>query len=129
MSTKPAVLTVGNCAYDHGNLEKLLKQHFEGNTIRATTKLEAYQHLEKNQQPIHLVLVNRVFDSDGDSGLDFIQDLRTKANYKNIPVMLISNFAEAQEEAVKRGAISGFGKADLGTKPMIEKLNKVLVAS
>ncbi len=47
-------------------------------------------------------------------------------NLKNIPVMIISNYTAAQEEAVKAGAIKGFGKNQLGDSTLAVHLINVL---
>jgi len=41
-------------------------------------------------------------------------------------VMLVSNYEDAQKEAVAAGALAGFGKASLGRPAMIESLRSVL---
>ena len=40
--------------------------------------------------------------------------------------MLISNHADAQEKAVNVGAEPGFGKAQLGTPEVVERLSPIL---
>jgi hypothetical protein len=60
-----------------------------------------------------LLLINRVLDGSfhTDSGVELIRQI---ASNHNPPVMmLVSNFASAQEEAVEAGARPGFGKAQL----------------
>jgi hypothetical protein len=55
--------------------------------------------------------VNRIFAADGSSGLDLMEDLVSEA--LPTPVMLVSDRRDAQTAAVKKGAVPGFGKADL----------------
>jgi ActR/RegA family two-component response regulator len=59
-----------------------------------------------------LLLVNRVLDGrfETDSGLDLIARLRQRPDAP--AMMLISNYAEAQSEAVRAGALPGFGKSN-----------------
>ena len=38
-----------------------------------------------------LVLVNRVLDADGSSGLDLIRAIKADPDLANVPVMLVSN--------------------------------------
>ncbi len=40
--------------------------------------------------------------------------------------MLVSNYADAQKEAVEAGALPGFGKADLGDGQTHERLRNAL---
>ena len=60
-----------------------------------------------------LVLVNRVLDEDGSSGLELIRALKHDPALADVPVMLVSNHADAQEAAFDLGASPGFGKASL----------------
>jgi CheY-like chemotaxis protein len=73
-----------------------------------------------------LVLVNRILDADGSSGVDFIRQLKDDDQLAEVPVMLVSNYVDAQEEAEQAGAVRGFGKAALGQPPMIERLRLIL---
>ena len=43
-----------------------------------------------------------------------------------VPVMLLTNYAEFQEAAVKLGAVRGFGKSDYAKPETVEKLRPFL---
>jgi CheY-like chemotaxis protein len=101
-----------------------LKQHFDANVEPVDSGREALDRLAADDYA--LVLVNRVFDANGASGLAFIRELRARTNGAEIPVMLVSNFEDAQREAVEAGALPGFGKAALGQAPMLARLHIVL---
>jgi CheY-like chemotaxis protein len=73
-----------------------------------------------------LVLVNRVFDANGDSGLKFIKLLKATPATKDIPVMLISNYADAQADAEAAGALPGFGKKQIGQPQLIDHCKRFL---
>jgi DNA-binding NarL/FixJ family response regulator len=50
-----------------------------------------------------------------------VQALRkVKEQHPDLKVMLVSDYPEAQQEAVQAGAIPGFGKADIGS-PKVEQ--------
>jgi CheY-like chemotaxis protein len=102
------VLSVGQCAADHGALTARLRQLFEAEVIPADSEQEALGRLE--QEAFALVLVNRVFDANGASGIDFLKRVKEKSE---VPVMLVSNYEDAQRDAVAAGALPGFGKAAL----------------
>jgi CheY-like chemotaxis protein len=70
-----------------------------------------------------LLLVNRVLDFGFDDfeGVALISRLRRL--HPDVPMMLVSNYAESQAAAVAAGALSGFGKRDLGS-PRIKTLLK-----
>ena len=85
------------------------------------------QALEQlRQETFALVLVNRVFDADGSSGLDLIRALKAEEPLRDVPVMLVSNYEEAQAQAVQAGAALGFGKAALGQPHMLARVETYL---
>lgn len=117
--TSPRVLDVGQCDYDHGNISTLLRTQFGAEVVRAQTAEAALSHLR--QGSFSLMLVNRLFDQDGDSGLELIKKVKQEQKL-GVPVMLVSNFEDAQSQAVAVGAEPGFGKAALKAPPTLEKL-------
>lgn len=116
------VLSVGQCAYDHGNLTRALAGEFGVEVEPAATADEALSAVRRGGYA--LVLVNRVFDADGGSGLELIRAV--KAESSAVPVMLVSNFPESQAEAVAAGAAEGFGKASLSSPQTLAKLRECL---
>jgi len=115
------VLSVGQCDFDHGNIAARLKSLFGATLVPVDDASGALDHLARER--FHLVLVNRVFDADGGSGLDLIRDLNQP---QHPPRMLVSNFADAQDQAVSLGAVRGFGKADLKASAFAEVLRPFL---
>jgi CheY-like chemotaxis protein len=111
------VVSLGQCAADNYTLTQFLESNFGAAVVPADTSAEALAHLRAG--PFVLVLVNRIFDRDGASGLAFISQLKEDAALAAIPVMLVSNYAEAQQQAVARGALPGFGKAGLGEATLV----------
>src|SRR5262245_55481387 len=98
-------LSVGQCDLDHGNISRVLRERYGCEVVRADTAADALAELKAGA--FDMVLVNRVFHADGDSGLALVEQVR------GVPVMLVSNFEEAQAQAVAVGAVPGFGKAAL----------------
>src|SRR5947209_20284179 len=103
------ILSLGQCAADNYNLTHFLKKHFGADVEPADTSAEALAQLRTGR--FALVLVNRILDSNGASGLAFISQLKEDPALAGIPVMLVSNFPDAQQQAVARGALAGFGNA------------------
>jgi two-component system chemotaxis response regulator CheY len=122
MTTK--VLSLGQCGADHASISELLDEHFGAQVVAARTYEDALAKLR--QGGFALVLVNRVLDYDGRPGLDFIDTLRSDPELKGVPVMLVSNYADAQQEALARGALPGFGKSALRRPETLGRLEKVL---
>jgi two-component system chemotaxis response regulator CheY len=112
--TRPRVLSVGQCGPDHGSISRVLDRHFSADVVAADTHAEAISLLDSTT--FDLALINRVGDLDGAQGLELIRSLKSRGCV--VPLMLVSNYADAQSEAISLGALPGFGKADLSrTKP------------
>jgi two-component system chemotaxis response regulator CheY len=122
--TAKRVLSVGQCGADHGGISWALRQAFGAEVEDAATQAEALELLRNER--FALVLVNRVFDADGDSGVDLIRRVKADESLRAVPVLLVSNYAEAQREAVEAGAEPGFGKASLGRPEMLERVRPFL---
>ena len=118
------VLSVGNCSYDHGQLTKQLSKHFQAEVVAAEHTEEALERLRA--EPFDLVLVNRIFDGNGQEGLDAIRRMKAEPELANMPVMLVSNYPEYQQKAVAAGASPGFGKDQFKTLHSVESLRRVL---
>jgi CheY-like chemotaxis protein len=119
------VLSVGQCWADHGSIAKTFKKEFGTEVDRADNTGAALERLR--QGGYSLVLVNRVFDADGTSGMDLIKHVKSDPSLQSVPVMLVSNYDDAQAEAAAVGAASGFGKASLGRPQMLEHVRPYLV--
>jgi two-component system chemotaxis response regulator CheY len=118
------VLSVGQCGADHFGISRTLQLHFEAEVVAAHTPEEALSRLR--QGDFALILVNRVLDSDGSSGLDLVKQLKVNDDLRELPVMLVSNYEDAQEEAIRAGAVPGFGKSALGQPRMLDRVRLFL---
>ncbi|MCH9033584.1 MAG: response regulator [Planctomycetes bacterium] len=125
MNTKKArVLDVGQCDFDHDNIRRMVSEAFGGEINRASTGDEAFRAVQEAH--FDLVLVNRVFDADGASGLDLIRRLLSNESTRATPTMLVSDYADAQDAAVALGATRGFGKNALTSSETRELLAALL---
>lgn len=111
------VLSVGQCDFDHGSIEARLRGLFGASVVPVDGADEAKALL--GREKFDLVLINRVFDADGGSGLTLIEALKGPSQS---PLMLVSNFPEAQAQAVAAGAVPGFGKSALGDLKLMQTL-------
>ena len=118
------VLSVGNCSYDHGQLTHQLSEHFQAQVVAAEHTEEALERLRA--EPFDLVLVNRIFDGNGQQGLDAIRRMKAEPELAGTPVMLVSNYPEYQQEALSVGAEPGFGKDQFKTLHSVEGLRRFL---
>ncbi|MFM8932447.1 MAG: hypothetical protein ACKOS8_11285 [Gemmataceae bacterium] len=119
MGDVKTVLSVGQCSFDHGNISRAIEGRYQATIETAATCEEALGWLKANRADV--VLVNRLFDEDGDSGIDFLR--QAKADQPGTAFLLISNLPEAQAEAQAAGAAIGFGKAELNTVKMSAALD------
>src|SRR5690348_13045445 len=114
------VLSVGQCFADHSSISRVLRGAFGAEVVGADSPQETLDHLRR--EAFSLVLVNRVLDANGSSGLDLIRAIRSEEALRDVPVMLVSNYEDAQALAVQAGASAGFGKASLGQPHMLARV-------
>jgi len=117
-------LLIGHCGPDSAYLRS---------TIRAASPrariLSADDDAELEQalaEPVDLVLLNRElgYGFTLQKGVDLIAHLR--AARPGLRMMLVSNYPEAQSEAVNAGALPGFGKRELGKPHVVEMLRRAV---
>ena len=121
---KSRVLDVGQCSPDHRGIRAMLTRHFDVEVDRVMFVDEAIDQLAERRYD--LVLVNRVIFDDGSDGAQLIHRMKSGAATASIPVMLISNYPDAQAQAAADGAVPGFGKAQLGDPESLAKLESYL---
>lgn len=113
------IVLVGHCGFDSGSLRTLAQQaapHAEVSMVNDDAALQAVAASDA------LLLVNRVLDGrfSAGSGVALISEL---ANSDNPPaMMLVSNYADAQEQAVAAGAMQGFGKGEMYQPEVVDRL-------
>lgn len=116
------VLSVGQCGFDDSRLARVLAVEADAHMDRACTLAEARQKIAGKKYD--LILVNRIIDGDGESGVDFIGELK---KVEGAPcTMLVSDYADAQAAAVANGAFAGFGKSALGSAEVGQRLRQAL---
>jgi CheY-like chemotaxis protein len=118
------VLSVGQCAADNWSISRFIRKHFDADVVTADSLSDALDQLRAGG--VDLVLVNRVFDADGASGLEMIKQTQADAELQSVPVMLVSNYEDPQRQAVEMGAAPGFGKAALGHPQTVARLKAFL---
>lgn len=118
------VLDVGQCSMDHASIRRLVEGQFGAEIVQTNGIDDTLQRLTDEQ--FDLVLVNRKLDADYSDGLNVIRAIKREAALSSTPVMLVSNYPDAQEEAVAAGAVPGFGKAELSQPATREKLRPFL---
>ena len=118
------LLDVGNCGPDHGALCDVVERICAVEVIQAHGLDDAWQQLTTGS--FDLVTVNRLMDRDGSSGLEIIQRIKQDESLRDTPVMLVSNYEDAQDQAVQLGAERGYGKSQLHTEQTSQLLGRFL---
>lgn len=118
------VLSVGQCGPDHASISRFLSTNFRAAVDRADELDDTLDQLRSKSYD--LVLINRKLDIDYSDGLRILQTLKADEAFREIPVMIVSNYADAQEAAVAAGAAYGFGKAELGHPDTVARVGAVL---
>lgn len=104
----------------------MLEENFDVQVDRVMFVDEGVQALGRRKYD--LVLVNRLIFEDGSDGLELVRRMKQGQVAPDTPIMLISNFADAQQRAVDCGAAPGFGKAALFDPQTIARLAEFLPA-
>ena len=105
------VLSIGQCRPDQAAISHFLTTNFDVKVVSIDLADEVKNVL--NSQQFDLVLINRKLDADYSDGMPILEAIKADPGFVNIPVMLVSNLVEWQEKAVQKGAVYGFGKAEL----------------
>lgn len=119
------VLLVGHCGPDSAYLRMAIKKAVPDVQIQSAEDAVSLS-AALNSDTIDLILFNRELDYGFDStvGVEVIRSLRS--NHPTVPMMLVSNYAEAQQAAVAAGALPGFGKREIGTARVTALLQSAL---
>jgi len=118
------VVLVGHCgpdaSYLRGAVSRAMK---EAHIALVDDKAELDRALADR---VDLVLVNRQLDwgFETEQGIELIRQLRQQ--HPDLRLMLVSNYSEAQQQAVQAGAAPGFGKREIGTPRVTELLKSAL---
>ena len=123
---KKRILDVGNCQPDHAAITRLLKSRCDCEVVQAHGASDALAALRAGR--FDLVLVNRKLDADYSDGIEVVRQIKSDAQAKDVPVMLITNYAEHQDAAQAIGALRGFGKLEYNNPETHAKLDAVLAA-
>jgi len=118
------VLGVGNCSFDHGTIEGLIRANFDAEVVAASCYDDALKQLRADR--FDLVLVNRKLAVDASDGRELIEQIKADPQLAETPVMMLSNYPQSQAAAIAAGAEAGFGKAQLERPETTEKLARFL---
>ena len=102
------IVSLGQCGVDHPAITRFCRDAVGASVVGTDTFAQTLA-----VEGADLILVNRVLDATGESGLDFIRQFRADPSREGTPIVLVSNYADAQRDAQALGAMPGFGKSSL----------------
>src|ERR1700730_7871740 len=114
------IVLVGHCGPDSSYLRITASRAEKGARV---VSADDNQELERVlDEGVDLLLLNRVlgYGFEETEGVEVIRKLRSK--YPELKMMVVSNYPDAQAEAVSAGALRGFGKRDLGSPAVAERI-------
>lgn len=120
------VALIGHCVADSGMLKSVASRVFPAcEVVRVNDEPTAIDEAKRSD----LLLVNRQMDGEfnAPSGIELIRELLGVPGRK-AALMLVSNFDDAQKEAVGVGAAPGFGKAKAGSAEAAERMRAAVDA-
>ena len=120
------VALVGHCGPDTALLRSAVSRILPEVQIEIILDSDSLQ-LHLNQGSV--LLVNRVLDGAFPSS-DGIELIRRVSETDDPPVpILVSNYPDAQEQAIAAGARPGFGKSELYERATADKLREAIIVS
>lgn len=118
------VALVGHCGFDSGPLSRLAQQLAPHAKV---VRVNDQKTLDTISGQDALLLVNRVLDGRFDVGGSGIELITTYAQLNNAPaMMLVSNYADAQQQAQDAGALPGLGKSQIGDPATLQRLTEAI---
>lgn len=115
MATPKQILLVGHCGADVFSLKMVLSTAAPGVPVDSAADVRA---LDKRDLSECLLLINRRLPASYPTpeGVELIRQFKQRPDAP--AMMLISDYPDAQAQAVQAGACPGFGKGELrGEKP------------
>ena len=118
------VALVGHCGPDSSYLRMAVSR--AGKDLKVISADDSTELQRVLGDGVDLLLLNRVLDYgfEETEGVALIRKLRSK--FPQVKTMLVSNYPEAQAEAVAAGALPGFGKRDIGSAKVTTLIQEAL---
>ncbi|TVS03065.1 MAG: hypothetical protein EA423_08810 [Phycisphaerales bacterium] len=127
--TSVTVALVGHCGADASSLKRFVSRVDKGVSV---VRVNDEASLRDAIDSASVMLVNRALDGSlgTSSGVELIRTLASSRGDSPLPtLLLVSNYADAQEEAEAAGAMPGFGKSDLRGPEAASRLEAALRAA
>jgi ActR/RegA family two-component response regulator len=118
------IALIGHCGPDSSFLRMAVSRAAKGAQVVSADDTASLDRLIA--EGIDLLLFNRVLDYgfEDTEGVEIIRKLR--AAHPNLRMMLVSNYPEAQAEAIAAGALPGFGKREMNSPRVTDLIRNAL---
>jgi two-component system chemotaxis response regulator CheY len=118
------ILDVGQCGPDHATIRSYFTRNFDCEVVQTHGPDDTLAQLKSGR--FDLVLINRKLDADYTDGMDILKKIKADASIADVPVMIVTNYAEHQDAAVAAGAVRGFGKLEYDKPETRDKIAAAL---
>ena len=116
------ILLVGHCNVDGPRLQEIISSEIPGSKVE---RINSDADLSRTVgEGADLLLINREPVGFDESGLELVRKVR--GENPGTKVMLVSDYPDAQEQAVRAGALPGFGKSQIGSPELAETVGQAL---
>ena len=118
------IVLVGHCGVDAPRLEREVSKSIpRAEVLCVNTEMQLQDVVDEGAD---LFLVNRQlpYGFESEEGVELIHELQQM--HPDAKTMLVSNYAEAQAEALAAGAVPGFGKRELGQPRVVQLIREAL---
>lgn len=122
------IVLVGHCGPDAAMLRSAVRGAIPDASFESANDDES---LSRAIEGADLALVNRALDGEFSAadGVEVIRQLSSRRGGGRPVLMLVSNYEDAQAQAVQAGAVEGFGKLAMYDDAAKERLRRALGAS
>ncbi len=124
MSSPKRIILIGHCGPDSSYLRMAARQADPKAVIVAADDEQTLQQALGVGGGLYLINRQLDYGMRESMGVELIR--RLKKEYPQLKMMLISNYPEAQAEAIAAGALPGFGKREIGTPRVGELIRAAL---
>jgi len=118
------IVLIGHCGPDSSYLRITVGRAGRDVKVLAADSSSELDTLLK--EGVDLLLFNRVLDYGFEETSGPVLIGKVRAKHPNVQCMLVSNYPEAQAEAVAAGALPGFGKRELGSPRVAEMIREAI---